>query len=223
MNTVIAIDGPSASGKSTIAKALAAKLGFVYIDSGAMYRAVGLYATQNNIDLDDEAALAAMMDKVRLDIKYLDGAQLIFLNHRDVTDDVRTAQAGLGASAVARFAAVRDKIVSVSREMAHGQDVIMDGRDIGTVVLPDANVKIYLTASAQERAKRRVSELEKLGQNADFDDILEQITKRDEQDTSRAIAPLKQAEDAHLLDTTGMDIEQVSAAISGIIDKRGDA
>jgi len=216
----IAIDGPSASGKSTVAKALAARLGYIYIDSGAMYRTVGLHAARQGIDLDDEQAVINATAGLSLDSEDVDGAQHIFLNDEDVTAAVRTASAGTGASAVARFAHIRERIVGLSRKMAGGQNVIMDGRDIGTVVFPCADVKIYLDASVQSRANRRVAELIGLGQPADFDDISRQITNRDHQDKNRAASPLKVAEDAVVLDTSHMTKEEVLEVIIEIINER---
>ncbi|MCL2235212.1 MAG: (d)CMP kinase, partial [Defluviitaleaceae bacterium] len=198
----IAIDGPSASGKSTVAKALAMRLGCMYIDSGAMYRALGLYAIRAGASLDDEVVVTALVENISLEIKYIDKAQHIFLNGEDVTTAVRTADVGVAASAVARFHKLREWVVGLSRQLAQGQDVIMDGRDIGTVVFPDADVKIYLDASVGSRALRRVAELTELGQPADFDDISAQIASRDHQDMNRASSPLKVAEDAHVIDTS---------------------
>lgn len=213
----IAIDGPSGSGKSTVAKILAKKLGIVYIDTGAMYRAVGYYAHNNGISVDDDAALFNAMKNINIDIKYIDAAQHIILNGQDITTDIRTAQAGVNASAVARFEGVRTGVVDIIKRVAGTQPAIMDGRDIGTVVLPDADLKIFLTASADARAKRRVSELLELGQAADFDDILAQIEARDKQDTERAQSPLRQADDAVLVDTSGMGIDEVVGVVLELV------
>jgi cytidylate kinase len=220
----IAIDGPSGSGKSTIAKALADALalrGFIYIDSGALYRAVGLCAARLGISLDDENSIAAMADNMELDLKYLDDAQHIFLNGEDVTLALRTADAANAASSVARHALLRAKIVEFSRELARGKNIIMDGRDIGTVVFPNAPLKIYLDASVEARARRRCHELSLLGRPADFEDIAEQIAARDKQDSTRDASPLTAADDAHKLDTTEMNIEQVLEAILKIAAKKG--
>jgi len=217
----IAIDGPSGSGKSTIAKILAKTLGIVYVNTGALYRAVGFHAQNVGASLDDEAALVAAMDLLNLRIQYLDGVQHIYANEQDVTTAIRTAQAGMAASDVARFEGIRLRVVNVIQGLASEQSVIMDGRDIGTVVLPRADVKIFLTASVEARAARRVGELEQLGQTADFDDIAKQIATRDEQDTSRAASPLKQADDAVLLDTTALNIEETIEAILAIIKNKG--
>ncbi|MDR2167579.1 MAG: (d)CMP kinase [Clostridiales bacterium] len=199
----IAIDGPSGSGKSTIAKEVAARLGLIYLDTGALYRAAGLAAQNLGADLDDEAAVLAIMDDFEFDPKE--------------NSALRTAEAGLLASAVGRHPGVRAKIVKIIQDLAAGQNIIMDGRDIGTVVLPDAPVKIFLTASVEARATRRVHELNLLNQPADFDDIAAQIKARDHQDTTRAASPLKMAEDAQLLDCSEMDINQTVEAILEII------
>ncbi|MCL2620511.1 MAG: (d)CMP kinase [Defluviitaleaceae bacterium] len=216
----IAIDGPSASGKSTVAKALAQRLGYIYIDSGAMYRACGLFATRQGISLDNEQAVVDAVANIVLDIKYINGSQHIFLNNDDVTTDVRTAEAGAGASAVARFPKLREKIVEMCRRMAQGQNIIMDGRDIGTVVFPDADVKIYLDASVEARAKRRVEELAEMGQPTDFEDISLQITQRDHQDMNREASPLKVADDAVIIDTSCLSKEETLEAIIKVINER---
>ena len=215
----IAIDGPSGSGKSTIARELAAKLGFIYIDTGAMYRAVGLYGLRNNLNLDDEVAIGEALKNINLDISYVGGSQHIYLNGEDVTMAIRTAEGGLAASAVARFAAVRDLVVKFSSQIAEGQNAIMDGRDIGTVVLPAADLKIFLKASPEERVKRRCKELEELGKTADFDDILQQIIARDFQDENRVESPLKIAENAHIIDSTAMNIKEVLEYILNLVSE----
>ena len=214
----IAIDGPSGSGKSTIAKLIAKELGIVYIDTGAMYRAVGYYAQNNGISTDDEAALFNAMKNIDIHIKYIENAQHIILNGQDITIEVRTAQAGVNASAVARFEGVRAGVVGIIKRVAGAQSVIMDGRDIGTVVLPNAAHKFFLTASADARTKRRVHELAELGQPADYDSIKAQIIARDEQDTNRAQSPLKQADDAVLIDTSQMTIDEVVNAVLKLIN-----
>lgn len=216
----IAIDGPSASGKSTVAKALALRLGYIYIDSGAMYRACGLFATRMGISLDDEQAVVKATKDIKLDIKYIDNLQHIFLNGEDVTIDVRTAQAGAGASAVARFPKLREKIVDICRQMALGKSVIMDGRDIGTVVFPNACVKIFLDASLEARVKRRVEELVEIGHPADFEDIKNQIAHRDHQDMNREAFPLRVADDAIIIDTSNLNKEETLEAIIKAINER---
>jgi len=217
----IAIDGPSGSGKSTVAKMLAARLGIIYIDTGALYRAVGFYAQNLAINLDDETSLTKAMDFMGLSLRYVDGAQHINLNGQDITAAIRTAEAGMAASSVARFEGVRTKVVEIIQKLAKGHSVIMDGRDIGTVVLPAAEVKVFLTATVEARASRRVGELTELGQKADFDDIAAQITQRDEQDINRAASPLKQADDAILLDTSKLNIEETVNAVLEIIKNKG--
>ena len=217
----IAIDGPSGSGKSTVAKMLAAQLGVVYIDTGALYRALGFFAQNSGIDLDNESALTRVLSFANISIGYIDGAQHIYLNGQDITAAIRTAEAGMAASSVARFEGVRAKVVGIIQELAKGQSVIMDGRDIGTVVLPNAQVKVFLTATVEARAGRRVAELTELGQEASFDDIASQIAQRDEQDTKRSQAPLKQADDAILLDTSELNIEETVTAVLKIIKEKG--
>ena len=216
----IAIDGPAAAGKSTIAKLLAKELGYVYVDTGAMYRAMAVYFSQNNINPEDEAAINASVDKIDINIEYQDGVQQVILNGENVTSLLRTEQTGKMASKTSKYASVRTKLVALQRGLAEKTDVIMDGRDIGTTVLPDAFVKIYLTASPDARAARRYEELKAKGEECSFDSIKEDIEKRDYEDMHREISPLKQALDAVLVDTSDMDIEQVVSAIRKIIDDK---
>ena len=227
--SAIAIDGPAGAGKSTIAKLLAKQLGYVYVDTGAMYRAMAVYFSQNDINPDDENAINGAVDNIDISIEYKDGVQQVILNGENVTSLLRTEETGKMASKTSKYAAVRTKLVALQRGLAKKTDVIMDGRDIGTVVLPDANVKIvlpdafakiYLTASSDARAKRRYDELKEKGENCSFDAIKEDIEKRDYEDMHRAISPLKQADDAVLVDTSDMNIEQVVAALSKIIDEK---
>ncbi|MBO8434600.1 MAG: (d)CMP kinase [Tyzzerella sp.] len=219
-NISVAVDGPAGSGKSTVAKLIAKKMNIVYIDTGAMYRAVGLYCLENGIDTKNEREVLDILPKIDLDIKANSNGQTILLNGVDVTSKVRTQEAGKSASDVAQILGVREKLVEIQREMAKGTSVIMDGRDIGTNVLPNADVKIFLNATVLERAKRRVGELQALGETPDLESIKEQIRKRDENDINREHNPLRKAEDAFELDTTGMTIEEVTEKILSIIEEK---
>lgn len=214
----VAIDGPAGAGKSTLSKACANELGYVYIDTGAMYRACALYAIENGIAITREA-LAGELDKIKIDIKHTDEGQRIYLCGRDVSERIRESDVSIGASDIARIAEVRLKLVDMQRRLADGGGVIMDGRDIGTYVLPGADVKIYLTASVDERARRRVEQMESAGTAADFDSVRRDIMYRDENDKNREFAPLKMAEDAVLLDTTELDFAAARAALLDIIEK----
>lgn len=213
----IAIDGPAGAGKSTIAKKLAADLGYVYVDTGAMYRAMAYYFLQNNIAADDEAAISAACPDVNVTIEYKDGAQQVILNGENVNGVIRNEEVGNMASATSVYPVVRTKLVELQRQLAAKQSVIMDGRDIGTVVLPDANVKIYLTASSKVRAKRRYDELTANGEKCDLDAIEQDIIDRDYRDMHRETSPLKQANDAVLLDSSDLDIDGVVAKMKEII------
>lgn len=213
----VAIDGPSGAGKSSLAKRLAADLGFVYVDTGAMYRAIGLYAVRQGADLHDADAVAALLPQIRLDIRLEDGAQHVYLNGEDVSTAIRAEEIGMAASAVSAHGPVRAFLLETQRSLAAGQNVLMDGRDIGTVVLPNATVKIFLTASAEARARRRCKELQEKGQPADYATVLADIRQRDEQDTHRAIAPLRQAADAIRIDTSEIDFEQSVALLKRTI------
>ena len=213
----IAIDGPAGAGKSTIAKKLAADLGYVYVDTGAMYRAMAYYFLQNNIAADDEAAISAACPDVNVTIEYKDGAQQVILKGENVNGVIRNEEVGNMASATSVYPVVRTKLVELQRQLAAKQSVIMDGRDIGTVVLPDANVKIYLTASSKVRAKRRYDELTAKGEKCDLDAIEQDIIDRDYRDMHRETSPLKQADDAVLLDSSDLDIDGVVAKMKEII------
>ena len=213
----VAIDGPSGAGKSSLAKRLAADLGYVYVDTGAMYRAIGLYATRQGVDLHDADAVAALLPQIRLEIRLEQGTQHIYLNGEDVSEAIRAEAIGMAASAVSAHPAVRNFLLDTQRGLADDQNILMDGRDIGTVVLPHATVKIFLTASAEARAERRCKELREKGQPADLDTVLADIRQRDDQDTHRAVAPLKQAEDAIRIDTSDIDFDQSFALLKRTI------
>jgi cytidylate kinase len=209
MSYNVAIDGPAGAGKSTIAKAVAQKLKLIYVDTGAMYRAMALYMLKQGIDLKNEAAVAEACEEADVTIGYEDGVQVVFLNGENVNPFIRTEEVGKTASVISAQPAVRAKLVSLQQKLAAQSDCIMDGRDIGTCVLPKADVKIYLTASSTVRAKRRFDELTAKGQESDFEVIKKDIEDRDYRDMHRETSPLKQAEDAVLVDTSDMDIDQV--------------
>lgn len=216
----IAIDGPAGAGKSTIAKTLAKELGFVYVDTGAMYRAMAYYFLQQGIERDDEAGITAAVDGADVTIRYEDGAQQVLLNGENITGSLRTEQVGNMASATSIYPVVRTKLVALQQKLAKTTDVIMDGRDIGTCVLPDAQVKIYLTASVETRAARRYKELIEKGESADLEKIAADIEERDYRDMHREMSPLRQADDAILVDSSEMSIDEVVAAIREIAAKR---
>ena len=216
----IAIDGPSGAGKSTLAKRLAKELGYIYVDTGAMYRSIGLYALRQGVDPKNVDAVQALLPDIQLDIRLQDGSQHVYLNGEDVSTDIRAEAVGMAASAVSAHPAVRAFLLDTQRNLAKGQNILMDGRDIGTVVLPDATVKIFLTASPEARAERRRKELEEKGQPADFATVLADIQQRDYQDTHRAVAPLKQAQDAVLVDSSDIDFEQTFALLKKTILER---
>lgn len=211
--------GPAGAGKSSIAKLVAKKLSFVYVDTGAMFRTVAYYFLSQGKDPSDAEMVTEECEKISISIEYKDGAQHIFLDGTDVSTEIRQEEVGKNASVVAKNQAVRNRLLALQRQMAEKQDVIMDGRDIGTVVLPDAQVKIYLTASASVRAERRYKELVEKGESCNLKKIEEDIIARDEQDMNREIAPLKQAEDAVLVDSSYMTIEEVVDKIIEIVEK----
>lgn len=204
----VAIDGPAGAGKSTLARRLAAEMGYIYVDTGAMYRAIGLYALRAGKDPKDNAAVNALLPQIELRLASIEGEQHIYLKEEDVSTAIRTEAAGMAASAVGANPAVRAFLLELQRDMAKKQDVLMDGRDIGTVVLPDATVKIFLTAAPEVRAMRRFRELEQRGTSQPYDQVLREIVDRDYADTHRAIAPLRRAEDAVELDTGALTFEE---------------
>lgn len=219
----IAIDGPSGVGKSTLAKGLAKELGFVYVDTGAIYRTVGLYAQYNEIDPHDEKTLASHFDKIDIELKWEDGAQHVYLCGKDVSEEIRTPKSSMYASAVSALPMVRAFLLDMQRNIAAKTSVIMDGRDIGTVILPDADVKIFMSADEVSRAKRRYKELCDKGQNVNFEDVLADMKQRDFNDSTRSAAPLKPAEDAVLFDNTELDIAQtIDAAKKIVMEKIGN-
>ena len=217
----IAIDGPAGAGKSTIAKNLAKELGYHYVDTGAIYRTVAYFLDLWGVSPNDVDGVTRYIDELTVGIEYdADGKQHMIMNGMDVTDDIRSQDISQKASLVSAHAVVRDVLLDMQRDVAKKHHVIMDGRDIGTVVLPKATVKIFLTASAEVRAKRRTEELQAKGEPADYETILKEIQLRDHQDSTRAIAPLKQARDAILVDTSQLDVEQVMERIKEIVKEK---
>lgn len=217
----IAIDGPSGAGKSTIARAAAKRFGFIYVDTGAIYRTVGLAAYRGGIDRRDASAVEALLPQLEIAMRYTDaGEQHMYLNGEDVTALIREPEISICASDVAALPAVRAFLMELQRRMARENSVIMDGRDIGTVVLPDAEVKIFLTASAEARARRRLLELEQKGMKQSFDEVLRDIEYRDEQDSHRAAAPLKKAEDAIVVDTSELNFDESLELVVKIIRQK---
>lgn len=217
MATVIAIDGPAGAGKSTIAKLVAKDLNAIYIDTGAMYRAMALYLLRNHIDIEDEKALEECVASADISIRFADGEQQVWLNGENVNGLIRTEEVSAMASVSSAKGVVRVKLVDLQRKLAEDHDVVMDGRDIGTHVLPNAKPKIFLTASSKVRAKRRYDELTARGEVCDPDTIEKDIIERDERDKNREISPLRQAEDAILVDTSDMTIDQVKEKIISLI------
>ncbi|MDE6020956.1 MAG: (d)CMP kinase [Ruminococcus sp.] len=219
MKTInIAIDGPAGAGKSSIAKEISSELGFIYVDTGALYRTIALYAQMHNIE--SETQLIDQLEKIEIDLSFIGGTQRISLCGDDVTDDIRTPEISMGASKVSAIPEIREFLFDLQQKIAHEHNVIMDGRDIGTVVLPDADLKIFLTASADERASRRYMELKEKADCPTYEEIREDIIKRDYNDSHRAIAPLCQAKDAILIDSTHMGFYEVCTEILAIIKER---
>ena len=216
----VAIDGPSGAGKSTIAKAVAAKLAIVYVDTGALYRTIGLAVQRRGISMDDNAGILSVLPEIRVELTYRDGSQCVLLDGEDVSGLIRTPEISMYASKVSALPAVRAFLLDLQRDMARTHSVVMDGRDIGTVILPDAEVKIFLTASDEKRAERRWLELREKGEEVTVEDVLSDMRRRDAQDSSRAAAPLRQAEDAVLVDTSALTLEESIQAVLDVIRGR---
>lgn len=217
---IIAIDGPAGAGKSTVAQIVAQRLNYIYIDTGAMYRAIAWKVLQENVQLDDTAAITNITEKIRIQLTYVDGKTNVFVDGYDVTDQIRDPKLSRMVSEVAEFAAVRTALVALQRDMATQGGVVMDGRDIGTAVLPNADVKIFLTASITERAERRWKEMKTKGFAVSLEELTNDIAARDKKDCERVISPLVQANDAILLDTTTLSIEQAVSRILTICEER---
>ena len=218
----IAIDGPSGAGKSTVAKALAARMGIIYVDTGALYRTVGYAAIKAGIATKDAAALEALLPDIRIDVRYEDGVQCVYLNGENLGDKIRRPEISMAASDVSAIPAVRAFLLDTQRDIAKRNSVVMDGRDIGTVILPAADVKIFMVASAEARAERRTRELAEKGMPARYEDVLREMKERDAQDSGRAIAPAIPAPDAVHLDNSGLTVEESVAAVLDIIEKKTD-
>lgn len=215
----IAIDGPAGAGKSTIARILAKEMSLIYVDTGALYRAIGYYMTQAGIDPTDADAVTAALEKVKVELKYVQGEQRVFVNGEDVSSLIRTPAISLAASKVSAIPAVRAFLLQTQRKMAATQSVVMDGRDIGTTILPDARVKIFLTASPESRAKRRYAELQEKGDPATYEEVLADMVRRDYDDSHREISPLRQAEDAILVDTSNDTLEESVGRMKAVVRK----
>ena len=216
----IAIDGPAGAGKSTIARAIAERLGYIYVDTGALYRAIGLYMRRKGIPTTDFAAVAGNLGGVEVRLAFRDGEQRVFLAEEDVSDAIRTQDISIAASNVSAVPEVRAFLFDLQRDLAKKNHVVMDGRDIGTVVLPHAGAKVFLTAAPEARARRRLLELKQRGQETELETVLRDIVQRDEQDRNRAVAPLRQAEDAVLLDTTELGLEESLKALISLVKGR---
>ncbi len=216
----IAIDGPSGAGKSTLSKQIAKKLGFIYVDTGALYRTIGLAVLNANINPKDLNAVSDILPNIKLELKYVNSEQRMFLNGEDVSDNIRTPQVSMAASDVSAHVPVRAFLLDTQRELASNNNAIMDGRDIGTVVLPNANIKIFLTATSEDRAQRRFEELLQKGQDVKYEDVLSDVITRDKNDETRAAAPLKAADDAILVNTTGNTFEKSLLLLQEIIENK---
>ncbi len=220
MSLNIAIDGPVGAGKSSVADAVAKKLNILHLDTGAMYRALGLTALKRGTDPGDEKAVITLCETVRITVRHADGGQRTLVDGEDVTDLIRTPEVSMAASAVSRYAPVRKKMVSLQQELARLTDMVLDGRDICTTVLPDATAKIFLTASPEERARRRWKEMAEKGQQASYEEVLRDLKKRDEQDMNRPVEPLRRAKDAELVDTTDLSFDESVDAILEIVEAK---
>lgn len=217
----IAIDGPSGAGKSSIARKMAEKMGYIYVDTGAMFRALGLKFLKNNVSVEDIETVKKILSDTTVDIAFRDGEQRVILDGVDVSDDIRTPEVSSAASKFSAISEVRLHLLDMQRNLAKNNNVIMDGRDIGTVVLPNADIKIFLTASAEERAQRRYRELIEKGQDVKYEDVLADMKKRDYDDSHRAVAPLKRADDAVDIDTTGNSLEESVEMLYEFIKSKG--
>ncbi|MEG0018301.1 MAG: (d)CMP kinase [Hydrogenoanaerobacterium sp.] len=213
----VAIDGPAGAGKSTIARAIAQKLGYIYADTGALYRAIAYYALNKNVKIKSESEILPLLDEIIVTLKFINNEQHVFINEEDVSDKIRTSDVSMAASDVSALPAVRKFLFALQQNLAKENNIVMDGRDIGTVVLPNATVKIFLTATADERAKRRWKELKEKGKDVNLADVLHDVTTRDYNDEHRDISPLMQADDAVLVDTTKDTLEQAIERIINII------
>ena len=216
----IAIDGPAGAGKSTVARTAAERLGYIYVDTGALYRTVGLYSIRKGLDTKNAESVESTLRDIDIKLAFENGEQKVYLNGEDVSSDIRTPEASMGASNVSSIPNVRAFLFDLQKNIAKENDCLMDGRDIGTVVLPNADVKIFLTASPEVRAKRRYDELIKKGADVKFDDVLDDLKKRDYQDSHREIAPLKVADDAQVIDTGSFDFEQSVAAVLDAVNNK---
>ena len=216
----VAIDGPAGAGKSTVARAAAKDLGFIYVDTGALYRAIGVYCLRNSIVTTDAEGVGAILGDITVELKFIDGVQHVFLNGDDVSTEIRLPEASMAASNVSAIPAVRAFLFDLQRNIAANNNCLMDGRDIGTVVLPDAQVKIFLTADPEERAMRRFKELQEKGSNVTYEEVLEDLKVRDYNDSHREIAPLKPAEDSKIVNTTGMTLEESIESIVNTVKNK---
>lgn len=220
MSFVVAIDGPAGTGKGTIAKLVSKEFGFVNIDTGAMFRCVTLAMLRENISIDDKEKIEKLLNEIQIDLKEENGEQVVFLNGEDVTNMIRTKEINTFISDVSKIPEVRSKLLDLQRKISEGQNVVMEGRDIGTTVFPNADVKIYLDASSEERARRRVKQNEEKGIKMSYEEVLESVKRRDKEDSERSISPLKKADDAILVDSTNMVIDEVAQTVYSIIRKK---